>query len=112
MDGRSLSALLHGVSRCDVGTRCLVVPFLTGEGMSRSRMLWTKATGVTLALVAVVAVNWVVMAIFIAADATDLTLAGLTGGTVHLLALGLAFAAIALCRRRERTPRTRLLGGR
>ena len=59
-------------------------------------MLWTKATGVMLALVAVVAVNWVVMAIFIAADATDLTLAGLTGGTVHLLALGLAFAAIAL----------------
>lgn len=69
---------------------------LSAQPMSRSRMLWTKATGVMLALVAVVAVNWVVMAIFIAADATDLTVTGLTGGTLHLLALGLAFAAIAL----------------
>ncbi|WP_182354655.1 ABC transporter permease subunit [Flaviflexus huanghaiensis] len=69
---------------------------LASQPVSRTRLLWTKATGVALAIVGVIAVNWVVMALFIAAGATELSLTGLMGATVHLYFLGVAFAAIAL----------------
>ena len=68
---------------------------LLAQPVSRSKLLWAKAAGVAVALIGVVGVNWVVMAIFVAADATDLTLAGLTGGTIHLFFLGLAFGALS-----------------
>lgn len=68
---------------------------LSAQPVSRGTLLWSKAAGVALALVVVVAVNWVVMALFIAARATDLTMSGLTGGTTHLLFLGLAFGALS-----------------
>ncbi len=68
---------------------------LVAQPVTRTRLLLVKALGVLLALTAVVAANWVVMATFIAADATGLTLVGLTGGSAHLLFLGLAFGAIA-----------------
>lgn len=68
---------------------------LSAQPVTRTRLLWAKAVGVALALALVVAVNWVVMALFIASDHTELTLAGLTGGTVHLWFLGLAFGALA-----------------
>ena len=69
---------------------------LAAQPVTRTRMLWAKAAGVLLALILVVAVNWAVMASFIGAGATELSLAGLTGATVHLLFLGVAFAAISL----------------
>ncbi len=68
---------------------------LAAQPVTRATLLWTKATGVALALVAVVVVNWMVMAVFVAADSTDLTLTGLTGGSVHLWFLGAAFGALA-----------------
>lgn len=68
---------------------------LSAQPVSRIGVLWSKAVGVLLALTVVVALNWMVMALFIAAGTTDLTLTGLTGGTLHLLFLGLAFAAVA-----------------
>ncbi len=68
---------------------------LAAQPLTRIRLLWTKATGVALSLVVVVSVNWVVMALFIAAGATELTLVGLTGATIHLLFLALAFGALA-----------------
>jgi len=68
---------------------------LSAQPVTRTRLLWIKAAGVALALVGVVGVNWVVMTIFIAANATELTLTGLTGGTIHLLLLGMAFGALA-----------------
>lgn len=68
---------------------------MSAQPVSRTRLLWTKATSVLLSLILVVAVNWVVMALLIGGGTTDLTLEGLTGGTVHLLFLGTAFAAIA-----------------
>lgn len=68
---------------------------LSAQPVTRTRLLWVKAAGIVLALVVVVGVNWVVMASFIAADATELTLNGLTAGTIHLFFLGLAFGAIA-----------------
>lgn len=68
---------------------------LSAQPVTRTRLLWAKAGSIVLALIAVVGVNWVVMASFIAADATELTLAGLTAGTIHLLFLGLAFGSVA-----------------
>lgn len=68
---------------------------LSAQPVTRTRLLWAKAAGIVLALIAVVGVNWAVMAAFIAADATELTLTGLTAGTIHLFFLGLAFGAVA-----------------
>lgn len=69
---------------------------LAAQPVSRIRILWAKAAGVLAALFLVVAVNWVGMAIFIGTDTTELSLTGLTGATIHLWFLGIAFAAIAL----------------
>lgn len=68
---------------------------LAAQPLTRTRLLWIKAAAVALALILVVGVNWLMMTFFIAAKSTELTLVGLTGGTVHLLFLGLSFGALA-----------------
>jgi len=88
-------AVIVGASALAGEERDGTMAMLSAQPVSRTRVLWAKAGGVALALVAVVGLNWVGMAGFITSGATALTLAGLTGGTVHLLSLGLAFAAIA-----------------
>lgn len=88
-------AIIGGAGALAGEERDGTMAILSAQPVTRARLLWTKAAGVALALVVVVSVNWVVMAIFIAADATELTLVGLTGGTIHLLFLGLAFGAVA-----------------
>ncbi|MHB1062908.1 MAG: ABC transporter permease subunit [Georgenia sp.] len=88
-------AVLVGAGALAGEERDGTMAILSAQPVSRTQMLWAKATGIVLALVVVVGVNWVAMAAFIAADATELTLAGLTGGTVHLFFLGLAFGSLA-----------------
>ncbi|WP_347753778.1 ABC transporter permease subunit [Agrococcus sp. ProA11] len=68
---------------------------LSAQPVSRIRLFWAKALGVLGAVILVVAVNWAAMGLFIASRASELTFAGLTGATVHLLFLGLAFGSIA-----------------
>lgn len=68
---------------------------LAAQPVSRTRLLFAKSAAMLAALFLVVALNCVVMAIFIASGITELTLSGLTGATLHLLLLGLSFGAIA-----------------
>ena len=68
---------------------------LSAQPITRTRLFWTKATVILGALALVVGANWAAMSLFVAADITELTFAGLTGATVHLLFLGAAFGSIA-----------------
>lgn len=88
-------AIIVGASALAGEERDGTMSILAAQPVSRTRVLWAKAIGVVLALVVVVGVNWVGMSVFIATGATEITLTGLTGATVHLFFLGLAFGAIA-----------------
>lgn len=68
---------------------------LSAQPVSRARLFWAKALGVLAAVTLVVALNWAAMSIFIASKTSELTFVGVTGATVHLLLLGLAFGSIA-----------------
>lgn len=68
---------------------------LSAQPISRTTMFWSKAMGILAALILVVALNWAAMSVFAASGSTELTFAGITGVTLHLLFLGLAFGSIA-----------------
>lgn len=68
---------------------------LSAQPVSRVRLFWAKALSVLAAMTLVVALNWAAMSIFIASKTSELTFEGLTGATVHLLFLGLAFGSVA-----------------
>ncbi|PFG34197.1 ABC transporter permease subunit [Sanguibacter antarcticus] len=88
-------AVLVGAGSLAGEERDGTMAIVSAQPVTRTQVLWAKATGVVLSLVLVVGLNWVVMAAFVTADATELTLAGLTGGTLHLLFLGLTMASLA-----------------
>jgi len=69
---------------------------LSAQPVTRTQVLIAKAASLGLSLVAVAALFWAGMALGCLAFGSQLTEAGLAAGAVHLLFLGLAFAAIAL----------------
>ena len=69
---------------------------LSAQPVTRTQVLVAKAASLGLWLLAVSALFWAGMALGCLTFGSQLTQAGLAAGTVHLLFLALAFAAIAL----------------
>ena len=69
---------------------------LSAQPVTRTQVLVAKAGWLGLSLLAVAALFWAGMALGCLTFGSQLTQAGLAAGTIHLLFLALAFAAIAL----------------
>lgn len=89
-------AVLAGASAVAGEERDGTMSILSAQPVSRTRVLLAKAGGLALSLLAVTAVFWAAMALADLAYSSELTASGLAAATIHLLFLGLAFAAFAL----------------
>jgi len=89
-------AVLAGASAVAGEERDGTMSILTAQPVSRTRLLLAKAGGLALSLLAVTAVFGAGMALADLAFSSELTAGGLAAATIHLLFLGLAFAATAL----------------
>jgi ABC-2 type transport system permease protein len=89
-------AVIAGSSAVAGEERDRTMSMLSAQPVTRTRILIAKACALALSLVAVTALFWVGMALAVLTYGSALTLGGLAAGAVHLLFLGLAFAAIAL----------------
>jgi ABC-2 type transport system permease protein len=89
-------AVIAGASAVAGEERDGTMSMLAAQPVTRTRVLLAKAGALGLSLVAVTALFWAGMALADLAYGSQLTAGGLAAGTIHLLFLGLAFAAIAL----------------
>lgn len=89
-------AVLAGASAVAGEERDGTMSILSAQPVTRTRVLLGKAGGLALSLLAVTTVFWAGMALADLAYGSELTAGGLAAATIHLLFLGLAFAAIAL----------------
>jgi ABC-2 type transport system permease protein len=89
-------AVIAGASAVAGEERDGTMAMLSAQPVTRTRVLLAKAGALGLLLVAVAALFWAGMALADVAYGSELTAGGLGAGTIHLLFLGLAFAAIAL----------------
>jgi ABC-2 type transport system permease protein len=89
-------AVIAGSSAVAGEERDGTMNMLSAQPVTRTRVLLTKAGALALSLAAVTALFWAGMVLADLAYGSALSPAALGAGTVHLLFLGLAFAAIAL----------------
>jgi ABC-2 type transport system permease protein len=89
-------AVIAGASSVAGEERDGTMSMLSAQPVTRTRILLAKAGGLGLSLVAVTALFWAGLALASLAYDSELTPGRLAAGTIHLLFLGLAFAALAL----------------
>lgn len=89
-------AVIAGASAVAGEERDGTMSMLSAQPVTRTRVLLAKAGGLALSLLGVTSVFWAGMALADLAYSSELSEGGLAAATIHLLFLGLAFAAIAL----------------
>lgn len=89
-------AVIAGASAVAGEERDGTMSLLSAQPVGRTRVLLAKAGGLGLSLLTVTTLFWAGMALADLAYGSELTARGLAAGAIHLLFLGLAFAAIAL----------------
>lgn len=89
-------AVIAGASAVAGEERDGTMAILSAQPVTRARLLWAKASGIALSLTVIAALFWGAMTLSSAFFGARITAGPLAAGTVHLLFLGLAFAAIAL----------------
>ena len=89
-------AVVAGASALAGEERDGTMSILSAQPVTRTRILTAKVVGLALSLLAVTALFWAGMALADLTYGSQLTAGGLAAGAIHLLLLGLAFAAISL----------------
>jgi ABC-2 type transport system permease protein len=89
-------AVIAGASAVAGEERDGTMSMLSAQPVTRTRVLLAKAGGLAFSLLAVTATFWAGIGLADLAYNSELTARGLAAAAIHLLFLGLAFAAIAL----------------
>ena len=89
-------AVIAGASAVAGEERDGTMSMLSAQPVTRTRVLLAKAGGLALSLLGVTTVFWAGLALADLTYGSELTAGRLAAATIHLLFLGLAFAAIAL----------------